>query len=384
MKRKLMAILAAFAACLAGTAMARTITVTENKTDDVTTSFDLTFSAESADTTNTLWMAWGWTDGGAECVEDWRYYRNLGTVAGDVTSMSNVPVPSGWGETVSHLRFFLTPVGTSSSDAIPGAERLEYIKATGTQYIRTDYTPTGTARMEGEFALDDTTIRQFVFMARPTDSDNTDLFRLAWMGTSNPGTWTYGYQTTSKDSTSPAADTGRYTFIADWQGAWINGVQEIATGLSSSRNFTAGSSLHIFVGHWGTSGGNPKPIRWGKFRLYSFKAWTDGSDDSSLALDLVPCRKDGVACLYDRKSGTFLMNAASGSFEAGSVVETGWTPDASGLVTTALPGWMTTRGAFYPYVYPLYVTDIAASNAIDEVTFQKIEEGQVLPSENIP
>jgi len=48
---------------------------------------------------------------------------------------------------------------------------------------------------------------------------------------------------------------------------------------------------------------------------------------------------------------------------------------AGTLHVTAQPGdeWETTQGVVYPYVYPLYIADIAASSSIDEVTFQKIE-----------
>ncbi len=48
---------------------------------------------------------------------------------------------------------------------------------------------------------------------------------------------------------------------------------------------------------------------------------------------------------------------------------------AGTLHVTEQPGdeWETTQGVVYPYVYPLYIADIAASSSIDEVTFQKIE-----------
>ena len=103
---------AAMAASLVGSAYARTITVMENKTDGATTSFDLTFSADSV--THSLWMAYGKIDGG-ESFSGWANIQYIGEVAGSDTSLANsVPVPAGWGTTVYRIRFLL-----SSTDAVP-------------------------------------------------------------------------------------------------------------------------------------------------------------------------------------------------------------------------------------------------------------------------
>lgn len=321
------AIIACGAACMAS---ARTMTMTVNRTGGEASSFDFTFDDVGAGTTNSLYMAFGNADGGTAGFSGWATVRHVAQVPGDTTSLTGVLPPAGWDADVTQLRFFLM-----GADDVPGAQRVAFIQATGSQYVRTDYTPTGRARMEGEFALDDTTIRQFLFMARPTDSDVRDLFRLAWMEDSSK--WFYGYQTTIKSSASPSADTGRHTFSADWQGVWIDGVQKIATGLSAPGDFTAGSTLHLFVGHWGISDGNPIPVRWGKFRLYSFKSWADGSDDSTLALDLLPCTTNGVACLYNRADGTFFGSNGSDAFVAGDTIagSTGAPETASDLVSVS-------------------------------------------------
>ena len=71
---------------------------------------------------------------------------------------------------------------------------------------------------------------------------------------------------------------------------------------AESSAFTAGSDLTLFASHTGQSGyGNGF-----KGRLYSFRAWSNATESASLALDLVPCVKDGVASLYNKVDGRYL------------------------------------------------------------------------------
>lgn len=64
----------------------------------------------------------------------------------------------------------------------------------------------------------------------------------------------------------------------------------------------------------------------------------------------------------------------AGDYSAG--IYNGLTVAGAGtLRVTAQPGdeWETTQGVVYPYVYPLYIADIAASSSIDAVEFTMIE-----------
>ena len=96
---------AAVAVALAsGAASARTIGVTENRdANGVLTSVDLTFSEESADTDNKLYVAYGTSDGGND-ISAWDSIQYVGDVPGNVTSVPNVSLPTGWGETSTHVR----------------------------------------------------------------------------------------------------------------------------------------------------------------------------------------------------------------------------------------------------------------------------------------
>lgn len=374
MKLKLMAMIAAVAAFLSGTATARTITVTENKdANGLTTSFSLTFSADSA--THSLWMAWGDSDGGTASIADWENSKPLGLVSGDMTAWPYaVLVPDGWGETVSHLRFVLI-----EGAGVPGAETLEYVAATGSQYVMTGFTPTGSSSVEMTFAFNGDYSGQSLFCARGS-ANNSNTFSLFLL---NGSSWRWDYNANNR-SNSKNPDANVHTLKADSSGVNFSAgdaVSEFFPGGTTpagttSHDFTAGGTMSIFAsnnsgGGWGY---------YGKFKLYSFKAWADGADASTIKLDLTPCRKtDGTVCLYNWADGTFLT-VAEGSEElvasetvvapAASVVPAA----SSSLVVAAMQGWETTNGAFYPYINPVYVVDVATgtSKAINEVAFLKM------------
>ena len=359
---------AAMAAGIVASAYARTITATENKTSGVTTSFDLTFSAEAED--HSLWMVYGKTDGGSS-FSGWGNVQYIGEVAGSDTSMANVPVPAGWGTTVYRIRFLL-----SSPDAVPVAT-LDYIEATGTQYVMTDFKPTGASAVEMSFAFDPDclNVAQCLFCAR-AGANTAPYFSLFWGVAA--GKWRMDYNT-SKSSSETLSLDGDIHVLRDSSGKLTMDDTVVVSG--SSASFSVNQPMSIFAANnSGTSAGFE-----GKFKLYSFKAWADGSNASTIALDLVPCMKgDGTACLYNKANHCVLENAGTGSFVAGSQIdEPDVTAAASDLVTASLPGWIASNGDYYPYIYPLYVADVSASNSIGEVTFQKFEEGQASPSETM-
>ncbi len=367
MKLKLMAMIAAVAAFLSGTATARTITVTENKdANGLTTSFSLAFSADSA--THSLWMAWGDSDGGTASIADWENSKPLGLVSGDMTAWPYaVLVPDGWGETVSHLRFVLI-----EGAGVPGAETLEYVAATGSQYVMTGFTPTSASAVEMTLAFNSDTSYGYkcLFCARGSSNqaNSFSLFR------NNADSWRWDFNTQNSQHTKLNPGTSIHALRADSSGLDID---DTAIANATATSFTAGGPMSIFAAN---NSGIYTPNFDGAFKLYAFKAWADGADASTIKLDLTPCRKtDGTVCLYNWADGTFLT-VAEGSDElvasetvvapAASVVPAA----SSGLVVAAMQGWETTNGAFYPYINPVYVVDVATgtSKAINEVTFRRM------------
>lgn len=136
---------------------------------------------------------------------------------------------------------------------------------------------------------------------------------------SSGGWWKfrYGAETCNTDLSFSGRvwpDKGRTLLCADANGVVVGGVTYDGTVPSAVSDFSGRGAMALFASPINGILYNP-----GKWRLYSFKAWTD-RDDPAPALDLVPCRKAGEACLFDRASGAFLANCGTGSFAAGADV----------------------------------------------------------------
>ena len=314
-KQMIIALAAVMIAGLTLTASARTMTVTENRSFGPVLSYDFTFDNVGAGTTNKLLMVCGTSDGGST-FSGWDSIRFVADVPGDTTSLTGITPPADWGTGATCLRFFLTSGGT-----VPDAVQLEGIEATQTdgnhQYILTSFTANGASKVEADFQFATTAELQCVFCSRAGANDN-NYFVLLWLSSQK---WRWDYNTKKLSSSETGTmDTERHTLRADSSGLKIDGTLVNGTKPTAA-TFTAGGPMSIFAAH---TGGNPVAgwASYGKFKLYSFKAWADGSDDSTLALDLVPCMKnDGTVCLYNKVDGTFLENKGSGSFTAGEFSE---------------------------------------------------------------
>ena len=369
MKQKTMMV-AALAAAMACVASARTMNVTVNRSAiGIVESFDFTFDDVGASTTNLLCMACGTADGGAESLDGWDTVKIVAEIPGNVTSLSNVPVPSGWAQTVTHVRFFVVSGGSS----VPGAYELEYISADGSgQHVMTGFTPNGDSAVVVKLAFNVSNPQtQGIFCARAAATSNT--FTFFW----DRGRWRldYGSQVVLNAQEYNTPGTDIHTVRFDKNGLEIDG--NVARGtVPTPATFTAGSTLAIFGAHLNNASWSAP----GNYKLYSFKAWADGEDPSSLKLDLVPCKKsDGTICLYDKVGEEFLRNEGSGSFTQGDLVlntSCAVVESASDIVSTPTSGWLPSNGTWYPYVNPLYVVDVAEgiTNAIDGVTFFKVAE----------
>ena len=298
------AAVAVMAGCMAS---ARTMTMKKNMSHELLVSFGFTFDNVGAGTTNLLWMAYGKSDGGAGSYSGWESVRLMAVVPGDTTALNDVLPPDGWGDGVTHLRFFLT-----SGSGIADADRLEYIEGGGNQYITTAFVPNGRSRVAMDCKLGDASGNRTFFCAR--ENFKVKSFTLMWCGSK----WRWDYANDRYEPTIDAPGTTRHTIVADYTGVTLDG-RVIAGTEGAFSDFTAGGVLSIFAANQaGTDFGSIANMR-----LYSFNAWANGSDNATLALDLIPCKKsDGTVCLYNKVDGKFLVNQGGGSFSAGSVIAT--------------------------------------------------------------
>jgi len=182
--------------------------------------------------------------------------------------------------------------------------QVEYIQATGSQYIDTGFNLRG---------------HEFQFKYRSTGSSNI------WFG-ANSG----GYETMiaykgnlnylgGKNSTYSYAAGTDYTFLlrsvpGDYL-LTVNGVTSISsTGTGSSPDINA----YILGGRNATGGST---INGMSGICYYFKIY----EGTTLVFDGVPClSSSGGAGMYDTVSGRFFGNSGTGSFTAGPVVQSGF------------------------------------------------------------
>ena len=134
------------------------------------------------------------------------------------------------------------------------------------------------------------------------------------------GVTTLRFDTANGRPTYNATDNRRYQIDQSNQGAslvWDGGSDNVAV---STADFTSPCPMGLFAVN---SDGNPTSLNRGKMTLYSFKVWTNRTDEASLIYDLVPCVKDDdTVTFYNRADGSFLSPAAGTfTYDEADVVE---------------------------------------------------------------
>lgn len=208
---------------------------------------------------------------------------------------------------------FYTNSGTGSfgSGAATGVfveeyKRVEYLEATGTQYIDSGYKPTSEVlKYDLEYAITSSTCN-FSIMGNNDDTDKYFGIQFwgnkFYVGTSRAllyKSWTQD----QKYHKIIEANNGTLTVTTD-------GVGESTSYVSS---LYKNSSIGLFACKSDT-----KVVSYGHARIYYAKIY----DNNILVRDFVPVvrSRDGVAGLYDMVGHKFYANAGSGSFKTGGVI----------------------------------------------------------------
>lgn len=196
-----------------------------------------------------------------------------------------------------------------------GYTEVEYIEATGTQYIDTGITGHDGLSVEfnfevlGMLSTDNSTI------VGCTNGSNQRMY-LTLNKTSAPFLWELGASSyyVQKDS----AYLGKLNYKHNVNISWtksasvltIDGTTPITLNtLTFDNNNT---NMYIFARNKGTA-----VDKYTYARLYDMKMW----DGDTLARDFVPAKyKDGTVGLYDLVTGVFFGNAGTGAFVAGGKV----------------------------------------------------------------
>ena len=319
---------------------AETVLVTGgSRTDGLITSLTVAFPAREK--AATLWLASGKVDAG-ETLGNWEKLDFLADVPAGATSCTCSIVP--------YSDLPVVRVVLIENDA--ELTELESVSATDSQYVDTKYTPCGTTAVKCKFKID-TRVGCALFGARKSATTGDPMFCMLELASAQGFRCDYDTQHNSNVQATPKVP---YLAEMDYTGLKINGSYLDYCQLSVTP-WTTTMPCTMMVFAMNNNGTMSSPA---KATFYSFKAWDTTGDPSSLALDLVPCQKGGVASFYDRKSGNFLtpngtltagtpkahsslgvLAAASASFGTGSapwaentVTVTGSARDAKGLLSS--------------------------------------------------
>ena len=279
----------AMQAAIPATATADGIAITgSSQTEGLLSSLSLSFPANASPTR--LFLAWGAADCG-DSLGNWDEVDWLADVPAGDTSC-DAPIAT--------LRSGLPCVRVFRIAPDDSAVELESVTATGTQYVKTSFTPSSKAAVRCDLTLD-AFANQAIFGCRSAAGQNSlCLLTIVPSGSAGHG-WRFDYGTQIKNSgVDPVAGT-RYLAEGDYRGLKINGSLLSNATIGSLGTVQPGCVMALFG--MSTAGGVGSPTQ---ATIHSFKAWSDtDSRTTTLASDLVPCRKNGVVSFYNRANGTF-------------------------------------------------------------------------------
>lgn len=185
---------------------------------------------------------------------------------------------------------------------------LEYIQATGTQYIDTGYKPTSNnLKFHLDFKQDASIGSQSLFGAESNSGTRQ------WPIVPHGGNGKYAHylgNTSGYMSTAiPVGPIHDYTLHVN-NGALTIDLDGVRTTGSYSGELLKTYNIFLFANNIdGTAG------QFAQNKVYRFQIW----DNDILVRDMIPCKKaDGTVGMFDKIGKTFYGNSGSGSFTAGT------------------------------------------------------------------
>ena len=263
-------------------------------------------------------LAWGYgpADGGA-ATNGWAHFETLGAVAADATSRA-VPLPAGWGGTATHLRFFLL-----EPELPAAATRVEYVEATGTQWIDTGVNLCSNDTVVAEYEYPDPIARRnnYLFgvykqgMTAGYFYSNSGSYPLRFQkanGTSGATTTEAGINATpgGRQTVTMKIGSGTTTIVSASGETLYSGV------LGGTIRQDATAPLALFTVN---ISGSPSSSYTSAAKIYSFRIF---DKDGALRLDLVPCTVNGTPAMYDLVAKGYLSNGGTGDFATGATMAT--------------------------------------------------------------
>ena len=191
----------------------------------------------------------------------------------------------------------------------PEYREVEYIEATGTQYINYGISPAIIFSAEFEFALTSTSLN------RPLGINNTNGGGTGYRANLGSDTSRRFYLWAAVDNTDQPSRTiptsyniGEFVKLKYSQGSGFQKLEIGSESVTSSYNTAAKTACWSFLYKGGSN-------YYGDGRLKHSKLWNNGI----LVRDMWACyrKSDSVAGMWDKVSQTFITNAGSGVFTVG-------------------------------------------------------------------
>lgn len=204
--------------------------------------------------------------------------------------------------------------GAATDSIVEEYQRVEYIEATGTQYIDTGYTPNQNSGVQARFSSSDYGNSKF-FAFGGAGSGCTDRAFECYPWTDNGAQRmqiSYGGNYVFTSSL-----TNGNTYYLDWNKnafTFKNETKNVTeSGTLPSATFTSPKTMCLFAINR-TNGLTKSPTG----KIYMLKVY----DNGTLVRDFVPVvrSRDGVAGLYDMVEHKFYTNAGTGTFAVGSLI----------------------------------------------------------------
>ena len=333
--------LAALAAC---PALARTVTVASCDRSTGATTLAIS-AAEAGDGAKALIAAWSPSDIG-NAVTNARETAYVGVVAAAETEKS-FTIPSAWRGKAGFVRFYLM------ADVPPYDARLDSLRsASAGPYIDTGFVPTVNS---------DIRVKSY----NPSDMAAFGVSGRCYLFSTSPyvSNYYYGFFGASGQTAAAPRGTVPHEHWINATGAHIDGICYFAFNPADLTSTTS-STLTLFARK---VNGDTTVAKQGDCTMY----WAQIRENGVLVHDYVPCVKNGVATLYDRKAplaDAFCTVLGSGSFTAGEEI----CPDAQdcGGVESATDALM-----FGPVIT---VTAIDSASAEATVSFAGTHDEGVL------
>lgn len=190
-------------------------------------------------------------------------------------------------------------------------QRVEYVEATGSQYIEIDYIATEKTNSKGKFQITDTNKANMLFGSRMS-STSAPSYGLNWGGGKPYKFYNTYYGTAEAGMTSKSIDEEIHTFEKERHQLYIDDeLLHTRKDTDGTKEFTTPSKMIVFgCNTAGTIG----------LFTYSRIFYLQFYDNDTLIVDLIPCyrKSDGEIGFYDTVNNKFYTNKGTGTFLKGN------------------------------------------------------------------